>query len=176
MTLYEPREDSFLLAKSIEKYVKDKSVLDMCTGTGIIASTALKNGAKSVVAVDINPESISLCKSKGINAINSNLFENIKDKFDVITCNPPYLPEDERENEDSALATTGGKNGDEFILEFLKEAKEHLNKEGIILLLVSSLTPQDRIDSLLSELKFKKEIISEENLEFEKLFVLKISL
>jgi methylase of polypeptide subunit release factors len=47
-----------------------------------------------------------------------------------------------REDKESALATTGGKQGDELILKFLKQAQKHLTKKGIILLVLSSLTPQ----------------------------------
>lgn len=174
--IYQPAQDSLLLASVIPQYVKNKSVLDMGSGSGILAEKALQSGAKSVVAADINPESIKWIKSKDINAIQSDLFSNIpKPKtFDIIICNPPYLPKDPKEDQESSLATTGGKRGDEFILKFLKQAKNHLNKEGIIILLLSSLTPQTKINHLLTKLNLKHKIITTQKLFFETLEVWKI--
>ena len=172
--VYEPAEDSFLFESVISKYSKNKSVLDMCTGSGILAKKALESGAKSVSAVDINKEAIKEVKSKGINAIKSNLFQKVKGKFNLILCNPPYLPKNEREDKQSSLATTGGKKGDELILKFLKQAKEHLEKNGIILLLVSSLTPMDKINKLLVHEKLISKVIASKKIFFENLEVLEI--
>ena len=72
---------------------------------------------------------------------------------------------DEREPEDSRIATTGGKNGSETINKFLKEAKKFLKKDGKIFLVSSSLTKG------LNFLGYKKKKIGEEKLFFEKLFV-----
>ncbi len=136
--IYEPREDSELLQKWVKKLVTGK-VLDMGTGSGIQAKTALKN-TKDVLAVDINPECVEFVKKQGIEVRQSNLFSNVEESFDWIIFNPPYLPEDMEEPEDSKLATTGGVEGNEILLRFLAEAKQHLNKEGKILLVISSLT------------------------------------
>ena len=90
---------------------------------------------------------------------NYKVFEKISGKFDLILFNPPYLPEDKREDTASSIATTGGKKGDEIILRFISKAKSHLNNNGIILLLLSSLTPKDKILSSLKKYRFKKEIL-----------------
>ena len=107
--------------------------------------------------------------------IHSNLFSKVKSKFDLILFNPPYLPEDKREDKESALATTGGKKGDEIILKFLKQSKSYLNKNGTILLLVSSLTPLEEIESLLTKQKMKFEFISSKKIFFETLSIMKIT-
>ena len=172
--IYQPREDSYLLSEQVKKYVKNKSFLDIGSGTGIQSVSAFKAGAKSVLAADINPESIKYLKKQNIQTIKSDLFSNIKGKFDVIAFNPPYLPEDKREPKESRRETTGGKKGDEIILKFLKQAKSHLNKGGFILLIISSLTPQDRVIKLLKKLKLKKRKIAEKKLFFEKLEVWRI--
>ena len=137
--IYTPREDSFLLEKQVKLYSKDKSVIDIGSGSGIQAKAAKLAGAKSVLASDINQEAIKHLKENGIKAIKSDLFENIKGKFDLILFNPPYLPKDKREDKENELTNSGGKRGDEIILRFLKQAADHLNKNGIILLLVSSV-------------------------------------
>jgi release factor glutamine methyltransferase len=172
--IYTPREDSFLLEKEVKRLAKNKTFLDMGSGSGIQAKAALSVNAKSVLAADINPEAIILLKKQGIPAIKSNLFSNIKGKFSLIAFNPPYLPEDMREDKKSKLTTTGGKQGDEVILKFLKQAKSHLDKDGIILLVLSSLTPKEKIICLLKKQKLSHKIISSEKMFFESLEVWKI--
>ncbi len=88
-------------------------------------------------------------------------------RFDLITFNAPYLPLDSREPKSSQLATTGGKKGDEISLEFLKQAKKHLNKNGKIFLLISSLTPMDKIKRFNPKIVAKKKIFMEELLILE---------
>ena len=162
MTLYEPQEDSFLLNKYVRQYAQGK-VLDVGTGTGLQAVTAMEDPENEVLAIDINPEAVEYVKNKGVNAIQSDLFENVKDKFDLIIFNPPYLPEDPREPEDSKLATTGGKKGDEILKKFLSQAKDHLNKNGKILVVISNLTgkPEELFKDYSWKLLEKEEIFME---------------
>lgn len=180
--IYDPAEDSFLLEEQVKKYSKNKSFLDVGSGSGIQAEAALNSSAKSITALEFDEESYNFlkkkfAKNKKVRVIKSNLFSklNKKEIFDVITFNPPYLPLDEREPLDSRNTTTGGEKGDEIILEFLNQASAHLNKNGIILLLLSSLTPQSRIKILLKKLKLKYKKVAEKNIFMEKLFVWKIN-
>ena len=103
------------------------------------------------------------------------MFENISEKFDLITFNPPYLPLDKREDKESQLITTGGKTGDEIVLKFLEQASQHLNQDGKILLLLSSLTPKSKIKTLLHKLNLKSKIIARQGLFMEQLEVWEIS-
>jgi release factor glutamine methyltransferase len=173
--IYQPSDDSYLLASVLKKYSKNKKILDIGTGSGIQALTALKSGASFVIASDINPEAKDYLKEHNIPFIHSDLFSSIIDKFDLIIFNSPYLPEDKREPSSSALSTTGGKHGDETILKFLKQAKLHLNKNGIILLLLSSLTPKEKIKKLLNKLGFHHNVIASKKLFMETLYVWEIS-
>ncbi len=166
--IYEPLEDSFLLSKYVKKYAKGK-VLDMGTGSGIQAETALKN-TKDVIAVDINQECVNFVRKKKIKCIKSDLFELVEGKFDLIIFNPPYLPYDKREPEDSRLATTGGKKGYELLERFLKEAKPFLKKEGKILLVCSSLT--GNIEKIFKNLNYNFKKLETKKLPFfEELYV-----
>lgn len=160
--IYEPAEDSYLLQEQVKKFVKKgMKVLDMGTGSGIQALTAKKLGAE-VIASDINPE----CLEKlNVKTIKSNLFENIKEKFDLIMFNPPYLPEDEREPENSKLSTTGGKKGSEILNKFLKQAKNHLKEKGKILIVISSLTKG------INKQGYKFTKLKEQKVPYEKLTV-----
>jgi len=164
MTIYEPQEDSYLLQKWVRKFSSGK-VLDMGTGSGLQGLSA--DGADFVLCVDINPEAVEYVEQKGLNAIQSDLFENVNDKFDLMIFNPPYLPEDTDEPADSQLATTGGKKGSELLERFLKDAKDHLTEEGKILVLISSLT--GKAEDLFKGYEYK--LLDSEKLFFEELFV-----
>jgi len=167
--IYEPREDSELLQKWVKKKVSG-TVLDMGTGSGIQALAALEK-TKDVLAVDINPECVEFVKKKGITSRQSNLFSNVAETFDWIIFNPPYLPEDLEEPEDSKLSTTGGVEGNEILLNFLQQAKSHLNPKGKILVVISSLTGEP--EELFTEYTWK--CLETQKLFFEELSVYELS-
>jgi methylase of polypeptide subunit release factors len=179
--MYPVSEDSLFFSELLKKYFSRISMekkekikyLDMGTGSQILAETAEKAGIRkeNILCIDIDKECVNLAKKKGFKAIKSNLFSNLKinknkkEKFDVISFNAPYLPEDKY---DKKPDTTGGKKGDEISLRFLKQAKKYLNKNGKIFLLISSLTPFNRIK------KFNPEIIARKMLFFEELILVEI--
>jgi release factor glutamine methyltransferase len=177
MTLiYEPSDDSFLMKGVLEKEIQrllqeNKSIhfLEIGAGSGILLKTARDIGLKNILGSDINIDAINHCKQLGFKMIESDLFEKIKGLFDIIIFNPPYLPIQEGEDKESQLATTGGKDGSEIINKFLKQAKKHLTKNGIVLLLVSSLTKE------INWLDYQKEFVGEKKLFFEKLSIWKLS-
>jgi release factor glutamine methyltransferase len=170
MTIYQPAEDSFLLSEILhdilEKSDKKSSIkiLEIGCGSGIQLQTIKKVGVKkeNIFSCDINSEAVKQCKKLGFSSVKSDLFEKIKGKFDVITFNPPYLPEDAREPKDSQLATTGGKKGSEIINKFLKQAKSHLAKNGKIILLTSNLTRGIKWQDYKKKLLGKKKLFMEE--------------
>lgn len=113
MKIYQPAEDSFLLSKFVKKEIKRNKfseILDMGSGSGIQSETCIDTGIaqKNLTLVDINPDAIKLLKQKFPNSkiIQSNLFNKINGKYDLIIFNPPYLPNDKF---DKNLDTSGGK-------------------------------------------------------------------
>lgn len=170
--IYEPAEDSFLMMGFLDDYLEDLqnkniSYLDMGTGSGILAETAKEAGIENITCSDINLEAVEFTASKGFVSIESDLFENISNSFDLITFNAPYLPEDELEDSESQKITTGGKKGDEIPVKFVEQALHHLNKNGKIFLLISSLTPQKRLIELGGKVVARKKIFFEELLILE---------
>ncbi len=170
--IYVPAEDSYLMAEILEKNLLDKKfkIFEMGVGSGYLLESLKKRGFESLSGVDINKEAVGLCRKKGLDIFYSDLFSNVNEKFDAIIFNPPYLPKDLREDDESSLATTGGKKGSEVINEFLSQARKHLLPNGKIFLLVSSLT------SGIKWLDYKKKILGEKKLFFEKLEVWELSL
>ena len=181
--VYPPSEDSYLLENELKKFLsnipdKDKSefkVLDMGSGSGIQAKAAIDSGIKrkNIIAADIDKEAIEKLKEQRIPARKSNLFSNInkEKRFNLIIFNAPYLPADKY---DQQADTTAGKRGNEIIIKFLKQAKEHLAKSGIILLLFSSLSKPQEILSYAEKQGYKAKLLAEQGVGMmEKLFVYK---
>ena len=145
--VYPPAEDTFLLIDNLIVKNND-SVLEVGCGCGIVSIAASLN-AEKVTSIDINPhaikctkENIKLNNRKNIEVIESNLFEKIDDKYDLILFNTPYLPVTEEEHDvddDYSKSWDGGVDGRKVIDAFLEEAPKYLKEDGTIQLVQSSL-------------------------------------
>ncbi len=173
--IYEPREDSLLLAAELEKILekeKIKSVLEIGCGSGLLSIIAAKSGC-DVVAADINTAAVECAErnaelnSVKIKTVRANLFDNLEGKFDLIVFNPPYLPEEQTEE---SRVWAGGKNL-EVIAEFIKEAKRYLKYGGRVLVVISSLSNPEGVLKEFTDNDFGAKIIAEQKIHWEKLFV-----
>lgn len=178
--VYEPAEDSYLIQEEVKKLARGR-VLDMGTGSGILAETAAKSKkVKSVIGADIQKKTVDHCrktiKNRKVKFVKSDLFSNIpkKNRFDTIIFNPPYLPEQKGETWELSTEVAGGKHGYEITERFLKDANSYLEPNGIMILLFSSITGKMKIDQLIAGLLMDAEEISRKNLAFEQLFVYRI--
>ena len=190
--VYVPAEDSYLIRDVVSEFIEksDKtnlSVLDMGTGTGIIGiclATSIK--IKKVILVDINPEAIALSKSninknrKFIKAEllveKSDLFSSIElQNFDVITFNPPYLP-DEKNEDLMKEAFYGGWSGIEVAERFLIESKNYINKNSSIFMVASSLSDLSSLKKFVEINSFKITDERKIHIFFEDIIVLKLEL
>ena len=143
-----PRFETELLVEKtynyIKKYFSKKvTILDIGTGSGCIAITLKKMLNSKVTAIDISKKALEIAKENAaqnnvnVDFILSNLFSNIKGKFDVIISNPPYIAYDEKidekvKNNEPHLALYANNKGLEFYEKILKEAKKYLNEKAII--------------------------------------------
>ncbi len=178
--VYEPAEDTFLLADNLKVECSDR-VLEIGTGTGIIAILASKISCKTVVAVDINPHAIACAKKNAkLNDVNidlryGNLFDPVKNEtFDLILFNTPYLPTDEDEiiDEELGSAWDGGIDGRSVIKPFIDGLTSHLNPRGRVQLVQSSLSDVEQTTMVLTELGFEVAITAEERFFFEEVVVI----
>jgi release factor glutamine methyltransferase len=184
-TVYEPSDDSFLLAENLNINSGDL-VLEIGTGSGIVAMYASKLADK-VVATDINFNAIELAEKNffknninNITLVFGDLFEPFKaepvknQKFDVILFNTPYLPTDECEilGDNLNYAFDGGLDGRKVIDRFLNEMKDYLNEGGRVQLIQSSLSNVDETLMKLDELGFLAEITASERFFFEEIVLI----
>ena len=171
--IYQPAEDSYLMQEVLKKakISKTDKILEIGSGSGIQIQTLINLGIKkqNIFAVDINKKSVEHCRKLGVGCICSDLFENVQEKYNIVIFNPPYLPEDKNEPKDSQLSTTGGKKGSEIINKFLKQAKNHLEKNGKIFLITSSLTKSIKWG------KWKRTLLGKRKLFFEEIYCFELS-
>ena len=180
--VYEPAEDSIILADIVKSCdLAGKKVLDVGTGSGLLAIVASNNSA-IVTAVDIDSNAVDTAHKNGlvnkvdIEVIESDLFSNITGKFDVIMFNPPYLPSDETDEYASKrIDYDGGKNGRDIIKRFLDQVKKHLNEKGRILLLISSLTGEKELIKMLANKGFQNCVVYRKKIDWEELIIFEIS-
>jgi release factor glutamine methyltransferase len=176
--VYFPREDSLLLAECI-KIKKNSTVLDLGCGTGLIGLIAAKQKGK-VLCADINPKAIALTKRNAkenkikIKTTKSNLFSEIKEKFDFIYFNPPYTIKENKRKDWIEKAINGGKKGREIIDEFIPQIKKHLTKKGKCFFLQSSLNGIKETKEKLEREGLKHSIEKRKKLFFEELIVFKV--
>ncbi len=168
-----PRQDTELLAETAIKLIDEhnkKTCLDLCTGSGCVAVSISKIAKAHVTASDISSEALSLAQENAelnevdISFIESDLFEQIDGKFDIITCNPPYLTKEDMQNLqkevsfEPEIALFGGEDGLDIYRRIANEYKPYLNPEGILLLEIGSTQAEsvaslfDAKSSVLSDL------------------------
>lgn len=181
-TVYEPAEDSLLLVK-YSKDLKGK-ILEIGCGCGLQSITNAKvNPTNQVLGVDLNPNAVenSIFNAKklglkNVRFIQSDLFSQVKGKFNGIIFNPPYLPTSKEEKLSDAenLAYDGGEDGREILDKFLNEFEKFLEPNGILLLVQSSLNNLEKTKKILSSKSFSTEILDQESFFFEKISILRV--
>jgi len=149
------------------------SALEIGTGSGIV-SNFLSSKFKSVVATDIDFQSLIYCKTNTnskIDLICCDTTTAINIKFDLIVSNPPYLPDDSFND----IAIHGGKTGIEQTIHFVESGLTNLKHNGYIIIIVSSFSDTIKLDNFIYEKKLQKKIINRKKLFYEILYVYELS-
>lgn len=177
--VYQPAEDSHLLATTVCDHIHpDDRVLDVGTGSGYVAATVEERTEASVLGTDINPHACRQARDHGVDVVRTDLVAGICGPFDVVLCNPPYLPTDPEQEWDDWMehALSGGPTGRTVINEFLDALGSVLDPSGRAYLLASTLSDLDAVDERANENGFQTNPIGEESVPFETLVVLEITL
>lgn len=144
---YETEE---LIHLFLNNYAKENvKVLDLCCGSGFIGLALKKNKPSLDVTLSDNDneallktkenELINFGKNGVVKIVESDLFTDINDKFDVIISNPPYIAFDDPDAQSLSLkhepihAIFAKDNGLYFYKKIIKEAPKFLNKEGLLI-------------------------------------------
>lgn len=142
-----PRIDTEILVEKVIEDVKNRggavNVLDIGTGSGVIAVTIAGETRAKVTAVDISPKALEIAKTNAKNNnvevkfILSDLFENVDGKYDIIVSNPPYIEScaiaslmPEVRLYEPVLALDGGDTGLDFYEKIIRDAGKYLNDGG----------------------------------------------
>ena len=142
-----PRQDTETLVEQVLKIVKPgMKVLDLCTGSGCVLISVLKNAPELTgMGSDISKTALLVAKENAklheVDAewVRSDLFDNITETFDVIMANPPYIPTGEilslmpevRDFEPEN-ALDGGADGLDFYRKIVGQVKDYLNPGGYV--------------------------------------------
>ncbi|TKX58189.1 methyltransferase domain-containing protein [Halorubrum sp. SS7] len=172
--VYQPAEDSGLLAEAAVAEAHGR-VLEVGTGSGWVAERIAEERGLDVVGTDLNPHAARQARERGVEAVVADLLSPFRaDAFDTVCFNPPYLPTDPDNEWDDWMehALSGGESGRDLIEPFLADVGRALAPDGVVLLLVSSLTGYDEVLDLVDEAGFAAEPVVEESFPFETLTVL----
>lgn len=141
-----PRQDTECLVENVLPYADGKKILDMCTGSGcIIISLKKLVETADCTGADISKKALEVAKKNAasnkaeVYFVESDMFENINEKYDIIVSNPPYIRpeviktlEPEVREHDPMLALDGGEDGLMFYHILAKEGKKHLASSGMM--------------------------------------------
>lgn len=171
-----PRQDTEVLVESVLSILKSGGkVLDLCTGSGCIA-ISLKRFREEIemTAVDISGEALQIAKKNAkkleapVRFLQSNLFEKVEGRYDVIVSNPPYIPtkvieelKEEVRVHDPILALDGMEDGLYFYREIIRQAGEFLNHKGKLYFEIGHDQGKD-VEKLMREAGFCEVIIKKD--------------
>lgn len=137
-------ETEIIVDYLIKSQMKKDSILDIGTGSGAIAISLAKNIENTfIIGSDIEDKALSLAMEnkeftgiENVDFVKSDLFNNIKGKFDLIISNPPYINKKDYESLDKELyfepksALYGGCDGLGFYRGIIKNSSKYLNNKG----------------------------------------------
>ena len=173
-----PQPDTEILVEEVINACKsfdDVYVLDICTGSGAIGISIAKNVNDATVTLsDISNKALEIAKKNAkqndvnVSFIESDMFEKISGKFDIIASNPPYiktavineLPKDVQN--EPHLALDGGEDGLDFYRILVEKSKEYLNNGGMLIMEIGYDQKEDveklLVDSGYSDVYSKKDL------------------
>lgn len=139
----------------LQNPAKVRRVVDVCTGSGCLAILLAHHFPKAKVdAVDLSPDALDVARinvrnhklSKRVTLHRSDVFDAVpKVKYDVIISNPPYEPTahcdrlPEEFHREPRMALDGGPDGLDIIRKFLRQSRDRIQPNGVVLIEVGGL-------------------------------------
>jgi 16S rRNA (adenine1518-N6/adenine1519-N6)-dimethyltransferase len=181
--VYEPADDTYLLAERLPAEMRGTRVLDVGTGCGILAVISAQRGA-DVVAVEISPQAMSTARlnarlngvANKVNLVRGDLLSSFRGSaFELITFNPPYLPVARNPRTWLERSWSGGPTGRAVTARFLRGLARVLGRNGRVLLVLSSLSAPDATLAALRDDGFRTRVVNTKKVAFERLDVIEAS-
>ena len=147
-----PRQDTEVLVEEVLKHTHDgMQILDMCTGSGCILISILhySNDCEGL-GVDVSSPALEVAEENaerllsgrtGVSArfLQSDLFEAVDGKYDILVSNPPYIRSavvdtlmPEVKDYEPRIALDGEEDGLVFYRRILSDCKKNLKKGGML--------------------------------------------
>jgi methylase of polypeptide subunit release factors len=180
-TVFHPRffvTSEFFASFIGELDLRGKRVLDIGTGSGILALAAARSGAAAVTALDINPNAaLTAAENAHLNglgdrvaAVCSNLLSALSPRagFDVIVTNPPYFSDEPRDLADRAWHAGPGLRD---IAALFEQARQRLAANGTCYVLLSSDCDLDLFGRMIGKAGFTARLVAERSLVIESLLI-----
>ncbi len=171
--VFAPRSDARLGAEvlSTRGLVAGADVLDVFTGSGVLAVSSMRLGARSVTAVDLSRRAQLTTRWNAwrngvrVTALRGDLYAPVSgQRFDVIVANPPYLPgSDGIPGRGAARAWEGGNDGRVLVDRLIDGAPEHLRETGIVVIVQSSLTGEQATVTRLAARGLQAEVLARQS-------------
>ncbi len=186
-----PRFETEELVENTIDYIKNNfrepvDIIDLGCGSGVIGLTLEKKVSTNTVdLVDVSREALEVTKinktklQSKANIIESDFFQNIDNKYDVIISNPPYIAineeiEDIVKNNEPHLALYGGEKGLDCYEIIIKELNEHMKDKCLVAFEIGFHQSQDIINIINQYLENIKIVVKKDLSEKERmLFILK---
>jgi release factor glutamine methyltransferase len=168
--VFRPPSDSWLLVDVVHEHglARGASVLDVFTGSGVLAVAAALAGARDVTAIDISRRAVLTTRLNArlngvrVRALRGDLFDPVMEqRFDLIVANPPYVPgdSDELPAHGVARAWEAGRDGRALLDRFCPAVPAHLAPGGRVLIVQSSLSGEEETLSALTEAGLRAEVL-----------------
>lgn len=180
--VYVPQHDSFLLIDAMAAHaaVEGRSVLDFCAGSGIAAIAAARLGANTVIAVDSSPRAVRCIRRNArtvgvrVNAcVGTHRAAYERGPYDVVVCNPPYVPAPPGRQDNSVLDHVGpssawdaGPDGRLILDPLCDSAAQLLADNGVLLIVQSEFAGPDRSMRMLRAGGLGAEVVEKRRIPF----------
>ena len=172
--VYRPKLDTFVLAEALLRLVREsESVLDLGTGSGILAILAAKLGAARIVATDIHQESVTTAIANGrlnnvaLRGAIGSMFTPLSDgeRFNLIVANISSLPTSPNLPQNHSYVgrvVNAGSDGRKYLDILIEQAPCFLKKEGILLFQHSNFSNLEKSEMLLKQSGWGVELVIRE--------------
>lgn len=177
--VYPAQHDSHLLVGAMLRsgLASGRRVADLCTGSGVVAIAAAVAGAESVVAVDVSAQAVRCAR---MNAVNRGTelrtltgpWEQVlgHERFDLVTCNPPYVPDDGSTqpawDAGPPVAYNAGTNGRRVLDPLCTAASKLLHPGGSMLIVQSEFADIRRSGWRLAAGGLRAKIVAQKSIPF----------